>query len=225
MKIIGICKQKTTELGFTLLEVLVAISLLSIGLVVLLDAQGGGIQMTRYAKNMTTATQLARAQMALLMQKIEDKKITFGLSKSSCKEGDFSDDSKQFKKFRWKWCIKKVEVAMPTNLPGMAGPKTGDDHDPKAQGAQSLMSSMGINAGATSTAGIASSLGPFMGMIQTQMKAVFKQLQESLRELQVVIYWKQDGQKYRLAVTSHLFHFNLQTGMPDGWPAPKPGTQ
>lgn len=213
--------------GFTLFEVLIALSMLAMGLVVLLDAQGGGIQMTRYAKNLTIATQLARARMAFLMQQIEDKKVPFGLSKSSCKDGDFDDEGKAFEGFKWRYCIKKVEIAQPTNIPGLGGggeKKEGDEADTaRLQQAQGLLGSMGISMNKnTDPSSILSSMGPMMGMIQGQMKTVFKQLQESLREIQITITWKQDGRKFRLAVTTHLFNFDINTGLPGGWPAQQP---
>lgn len=217
-------RRQAHEKGFTLLEVLVAISLLSMGLMVLLDSQGGSMLMAQYSKDLTVATQLARARMSLLMQEIEDKKITYGISKSSCKEGPFSDDGRSFKIYTWKYCIKKVEIADPTNLPGLGSAgkdATADEKKAQAgQNAMALLSAMGVPTGG-SIADIASSLGPMMGMIQGQMKNVFKQLKESLRELQVIVKWKRGGKEYKVAVTTHLFHFNRQTGMPDGWPQPK----
>lgn len=221
--------RKSTSQGFTLLEVLVAISLLAMGLIVLLDAQGGGIQMTRYAKHLSVATQLARARMAFLMQQIEDQKVPFGLSKSSCKDGDFADEGKAFEGYKWKYCIKKVEIATPTNLPGLGGgdQKSGDDANSEAKlsSAKALMGSMGINVNKdTDPSSILSSLGPMMGMLQAQMKTVFKQLQESLREIQVVVSWKQDGRTYRMAVTTHMFNFDPNTGFPSGWPEPNPNS-
>ncbi len=218
-------KSHRSQAGFTLLEVLVAISLLGMGLVVLLDAQGGGIQMTRYAKNMTIATQLARARMAFLMQQIEDKKVPFGLSKSSCKDGDFDDEGKAFSGFKWKYCIKRVEIATPTKIPGLGGGGKPDPDDPNAAKlaqAKGLLGSMGLNMGKnTDPSAILSTMGPMMGMIQGQMKTVFKQLQESLRELQVIVSWKQDGRPFRVAITTHLFNFDPLTGFPRGWPPPK----
>lgn len=224
-------RKRPSLAGFTLLEVMVALSLLAMGLVVLLDAQGGGMQMTRYAKNLTVATQLARARMAFLMQQVEDQKVPFGLSKSSCKEGDFDDEGKAFEGFKWKYCIKKVEIAEPTNLPGLGGggEKKGDGDEAGAARlaqAQGLLGSMGISMNQnTDPQSILSSMGPMMGMIQGQMKTVFKQLQESLREIQIVITWKQDKRDYRLAVTTHLFNFDRNTGLPNGWPAQQPQSQ
>jgi hypothetical protein len=160
--------------------------------------------------------------MALLLQQIEDKKISFGLSKSSCEEGNFGDEGKDFDGFRWEYCIKKVEITIPTDLPGMGtgSGKEGetDKQEQTEQNTQALLSSMGIPTGSTATTDIASSLGPLLGGIQGQMKAVFEQLQESMREIQVIVYWKQDGKNHKLAVTTHLFNFNDNTGMPDGWP-------
>ncbi len=215
-----------SEGGFTLLEVIVAIALLAIGMIVILDVQGGGIQMTRYARDLTVATQLARARMAKLMQEIEDKKVSFGVSSSNCQEGDFDDLDRAFRKFKWRYCIKKVEIAIPTQIPGFS-PPAGDEKDGEKkeesslQQTASLMSALGIPLKGNSLSTIASSLGPFFGGFQTYMKAMFKSLQDSLREIEVVVSWEQDGRKRKVTVTTHLFHFDSLTGLPTAPPEPK----
>jgi|GEM_PF-1853918 len=195
--------------GFTLLEVMIALSILSLGLMVLLDAQGGGIGMTEYARDLTIGTQLARAKMAKLEQEIEDKQLQFGLDKSVCKDGDFSEDGKDFARFKWRYCIKKVEVAVPTQLPGMGEAK--DAEGQQKQGS-SLLAAMGIPMTSTSTESVLGSMGPMLGMIKPMMTAQFKQLQEAMREVEVKVTWKQGSRTYDVQVVTHIFNFNPQTG-------------
>tara|TARA_B100000609_G_scaffold192094_1_gene181628 strand:+ start:2058 stop:2762 length:705 start_codon:yes stop_codon:yes gene_type:complete len=221
--------QQAPEAGFTLLEVLVSIAILAMGFMVLLDSQGGSVKMTLYAKNLTVATQLARAKIAQLQQQIEDKKLRFGLDKSVCKDGDFNEEGSEFKKFKWKYCIKKVEFATPDQLPGLGGGGGGGDGEgggEKGGQAQAMMAALGIpstGSDASSVAsGIGSALGPFMGILKSQMKVIFEQLQESLREIQVTISWKDGREPDKLSITTHIFHFNRATGLPDGWPAQNP---
>lgn len=221
-------RKRRPQRGFTLLEVMVAIALLSMGMMVLLDSQVGSMKMAFYTKQLTVATQLARAKMAMLQQQIQDRKLRFGLSKSVCKNGDFNEEGATFKMYTWKYCIKKVEFAIPTTIPGLGGSGSSDssgDGADKAKGLQAsaLLSTLGIPAGGSSSTDLLGSLGPFMGIIQTQMKAIFKQLQESLREIQVEIIWKNGDQPQKLSVVTHLFNFNDQTGLPDGWPEQPPG--
>lgn len=210
-----------SQRGFTLLEIMVAVALLAMGMMVLLDAQTVSMMSTIYAKDLTVATQLARARMAKLEQEIEDKRVRFGLSKSSCQDGNFSDDGKDFKKYKWRYCIKKVKVTIPTNVPGL-----GDVKDPsgKAGQATALMNSLGVPLNSnTDISSIASSLGPFMTLIQQQMKVIFEQLQESMRELEVVVSWKEGTRTESVKIVTHIFHFNQATGLPDGWPAQPAG--
>ncbi len=208
------------------MEILVAVSLLAIGMIVILDVQGGGIQVTRYARDLTVATQLARARMAKLLQEIEDKKVTFGVSSSTCQNGDFDEEGKQFAKFKWRYCIKKVEIAIPSQLPGLSPPSEkgeggGEDDNRSAEQTASLLSALGIPIASTSLSSLASSMGPFFSGFQTYVKAMFKSLQESLREIEVVVSWKQDGVEKKVVVTTHLFHFDRATGLPTAPPQPK----
>ncbi|MCB9638041.1 MAG: type II secretion system protein [Myxococcales bacterium] len=205
------------QAGFSLLEVMIAIAILSMGMMVILDSQGGASLMTIYARDLTTATQLARARMSELTQEIEDGRTSFGISKSSCKEGEFDKEGKQFQKFTWKSCIKRIEFATPDQIPGLNGNK--DDSDQaKSQQASSLMGSLGIPMQNVDASGLAGMLGPFSGMIQSQMKVIFEQLQEALRELEVEIKWKDGKQKHEVRIVTHFFCFDEQTGTPGKCP-------
>ncbi|MCK6509818.1 prepilin-type N-terminal cleavage/methylation domain-containing protein [Myxococcota bacterium] len=205
------------QAGFSLLEVMIAVAILSMGMMVILDSQGGSSLMTVYARDLTSATQLARARMAELIQEIEDGRTNFGLSKSSCKDGDFEKEGKEFRRFTWRYCIKRVEFATPNDIPGLGG-SPDDDPEAKAKQASSLMGSLGVPMQNADPSGIAGMLGPFSGMIQSQMKVIFEQLQEALRELEVVVKWQDGKQNQDVRVVTHFFCFDEQTGNPGTCP-------
>ena len=205
--------------GFTLLEVMIAVAILSLGMMVIMDSQGGSTLMTIYARDLTIATQLARARMTQLKQEIEDGRTPFGLAKSTCKDGDFNEEGRQFNRFRWRFCIKRVEFAQPDQIPGLSG-SPDDDDAAKNQQLSALMGGLGVPTGGDSASGLAGMIGPFTGMIQGQMKVIFEQLQEALRELEVVISWSEgDGKRINeVRVVTHFFCFNDQTGTPGQCP-------
>ncbi len=95
--------------GFTLLEVMIALAILSISLVVLLSAQGATTRATLYIKRMTQAALLFQAKMS----QIERKLIKDGFSPDTeTDEGDFYDEG--FEDFNWQYEIKKIDVPVPS---------------------------------------------------------------------------------------------------------------
>ena len=78
--------------GFTLLEVIAALAVISIALVALLRSQGQAIQATAVCQNLTTATMLAQHKMADLEYKIRNNLIFDA-------QGDFEEDG--FPEYRY----------------------------------------------------------------------------------------------------------------------------
>jgi prepilin-type N-terminal cleavage/methylation domain-containing protein len=59
--------------GFTLLEVMIAMAILSVALVALAGINSGAMNMHAYSKRLTVATFLARSKMADLEQKLQSE--------------------------------------------------------------------------------------------------------------------------------------------------------
>ena len=97
--------------GFTLLEIMIAMAILSGGLVWLIVGVTRNIKAENHAKLMTTATFLARQEMIDLEDQLYEK--GFGeFEKDST--GNFED--KGFARFTWKVVVDKVEpTARATN--------------------------------------------------------------------------------------------------------------
>lgn len=97
-------------LGFTLIEVVVAISILAISMTVLLTFSANSMIRSGRAETLTVATMLARQKMAELEIDIEK-----GLQK-----GEFPDEKSEdgtfdepFEDYKWKMELKRVELPAP----------------------------------------------------------------------------------------------------------------
>lgn len=78
------------EGGFTLLEVLIAVAILSITLASLLSSQMDALRMSRYAKMMTTVAFLAEYQMTEIEWQIKEEEDGWG-DNDKTYEGDFAE--------------------------------------------------------------------------------------------------------------------------------------
>lgn len=82
--------------GFTLIEVVVALTVLGVGLIVIIELFSGGLRLGRMAEEYTQAVSYARV-------KLED--IALGRQmKEGAEEGEFD------KNFRWQMEVKKVDI-------------------------------------------------------------------------------------------------------------------
>ena len=95
----GILIKDSNQKGFTLLEVMVALSIIVIVLTALMGSQSQGMSMAIESKFNTTAALLARDKMSRL-ELVEDDEI-------SSDSGDFGDD---FAPYRWNLEVEPVHI-------------------------------------------------------------------------------------------------------------------
>jgi prepilin-type N-terminal cleavage/methylation domain-containing protein len=157
------------ERGFTLLEVMVAISILAVSLVVIFDTNGRGVYMAGSARDMTVATLLARYQMTELEHELFKEGFDDFDEK---KDGDFCDQG--WCDYRWEAEIRKVEFDT-SGIAGMLGDSGGGDDasDP------------------------ASSLPFDAGIVQTMLPMVQQSLEDAIRRISLTIRWKEGDQGER----------------------------
>lgn len=169
--------------GFTLLEVMVAIALLALGLVLLLSVQARSIQLAQQARNLSVATGLARAKMYDCQQDLLKKGFSIGDYKE---EGDFQDE--EIESFFWECHGYKPDlpVADVTDVTeGLSAASSVTDGSP--------------NEGLAEQAG---AMGA--GMIAPIMSQISSVLGESIRELVVIVRWKEGELWEELRVTTHV---------------------
>jgi general secretion pathway protein I len=157
--------------GFTLLEIMVAVAILSATLVVLLEIVTNNIRATNHAKLTTAATFLARNKMS----DIEDQILYEGFSSDTeNNKGTFKDEGRDYDKFRWETSIERIEL--PTDLTqksqDMARDTTNEAKDPMA-----MMS------------------GFLGGMMSAFIEPIRIGLQESVRKVTVRVIWDENGRR------------------------------
>ncbi len=154
--------------GFTLLEVMVALAILTTTLVVLLQIITNNVRATNHAKMTTAATLLARSKMTDL----EDSILENGFSTDNeTDKGTFRDQN--FPSFRWESTIERIEL--PTDLKQAAQDESSDSSKSKDP-MQALTGMMG-------------------GLMSGFMDPIRLGLEESVRRVTVKVSWDEVGRR------------------------------
>jgi prepilin-type N-terminal cleavage/methylation domain-containing protein len=162
-------KVRRAASGFTLLEVMIAVAILSMTLVVLLEIVTNNLRATNHAKMTTTATLLARAKMIDL----EDQVLENGFSNTDeTANGTFKEQGHD--EISWDSAIERVE------LPTDAIQKQKDEAHDKAQDSDSTNPMSMLS-------------GFIGGMMGTFIEPIRLGLQESVRRVTVHVIWDESG--------------------------------
>lgn len=159
--------RRRSAAGFTLLEIMVAVAILSSTLVVLLQIVTNNIRATNHAKLTTAATFLARTKMSDL----EDQILYEGfISENESKKGTFKEDG--YPQFSWDTLIERIELPtdMTQKTQDAANDKTKDSKDPMA-----MMT------------------GFLGGLMSSFIEPIKNGLQESVRKVTVRVTWDEHG--------------------------------
>ena len=160
-------RSRARASGFTLLEIMVALAILSLTLVILLGIVTNNVRATNHAKMTTAATFLARGKMV----DIEDEILYDGFSTDSESDsGTFKDQS--YPQFRWESNIERIEL--PTDM----AQKTKDQATDKTQEAKDPMSLM---------------TGFLGGMMSAFIEPIRIGLEESVRRVTVRVSWDESA--------------------------------
>ena len=202
--------------AFTLLEVVVAMSILAVSLVAVLDINASAVYSHVFAKKLTVATLLARSKMTDLEQKLYDEPLGVDDDEDA---GDFSAEGWPGYKWRAKVIVPKTNGLSPEqlfgalfNLPMGTG----------GEGGGGMLSSLfggggatgGVPAGAAGAAaggapgaaggGLLAALGPMAGMAQQQFTQMVDQLQKSVREVHLTVTWKEGKITESIDLVTHV---------------------
>jgi len=159
--------------GYSLLEVLVALAILSISVLVLIDAQTAAVHMREQGEEMVVGTLLARDVMTLVELRLE--KEGFGELTIS-EQGDFREEEylDAYPNHKWEYEVSRVELdlgkilQMVNELMGMAEQEGAVEDESMMTGGFSL-ETLGIDP-----------------MIFTE------ELSRFIREVRVRVYWCED---------------------------------
>ncbi len=163
--------------GFTLLEVMIAMAILSVSLVGMYLTTGRAIRISIHARAMTQATFLCRQKMA----EIQNEFVAEGFKdEAGAKEdrGEFQDPA--FKQFRYVTIIDKIKLPATDQLQSAATKLLQDKQTAawKDKAAPSPSSSSGGNM----ASGMSGLLGPVKDM-----------LEQGIRRVTVRVIWDEPG--------------------------------
>ena len=167
--------------AFSLLEMMVAIAILSMGLLVLFQVQVRSIRLAQKARDMTVATMLARSKLLDCENDLLKKGFSVGDYEQ---DGNFGDDG--YDKFFWECHGYKPDMP---NIDSAAG---GD--------ASALPGAAGAAAGAAQDQGTDMGM-QFLAPILSQMSGI---MGDSIRELVVIVRWGQGDDVEEMTVTTHV---------------------
>ncbi len=202
--------------GFTLLEVVVALSILGLALMAIYNLNAGAISMHAYVKKVTVASMLARSKMTDVEQELYDKGFS---TDDEEKSGDFSDEG--WSAFKWRATVAAPKtngvspeqlMAAIFNLPlsgnssdlmgGLAALFGGGTSAPKPEVAQSGSSAPTPSLAGGALASPAGALGA--GLIQTQFTQLVDQITKSVREVHLTVSWKEGKNIETLDLVTHV---------------------
>ncbi len=216
--------MRPSSRAFSLLEVMVAVSILGLALTVILSAQGGLAASNKMAANMGLATSLARCKMT----ELEERLMKLGYpeldqidAQMQCCEGvetpNFTCDTR----------VEKVMLPNPPDntlgdggfmaspsgsgpggiaglppIPGLAG------SNPAGSGQLSLDMDAGLQNMGTQLQGQLSAMGGAQGLLSMVMGIVYPSLkpmmENSIRRLTVKVKWKEGPNEKEFAVVQYV---------------------
>lgn len=200
--------------GFTLLEVMVALSILALSLTAIFSINSSSVYGHVYAKKLTVATLLARAKMTDLEQELYDKGFQTDDDEQA---GDFSEDGWPSYKWRAKIIAPKTNGMSPDQLIGaIFNLPLGGGGDGKEGGGGGIMEMIapmfgggklpaGAPPGALAPgAGIAGAMGPAAGLMQAQFTQLVDQITKSVREVHLTVTWKEGKLTESFDIVTHV---------------------
>jgi general secretion pathway protein I len=183
--------------AFTLLEVLVAVAILAVGMTVLLQVQARSALLAEQAKAMTVATQLARSKLYDCEVELLKRGFSIGDFKE---EGKFDEEG--YDDFFWECHGYKPELPMPDAADFQQAAAAAST--PSEDGEGGLLGGM-LGGGAAGQPGVdPAMMGAGMGMIGPVLTQVSEIVGESIRELTVVVRWRQGDTWDEMRVSTHL---------------------
>lgn len=179
--------------GYTLMEVLVALSILATGLTILLGTQASSARMSEQANQMALAALLARSKMI----DIEYELVTDGFSEmTENASGDFRDEG--FREIEWDATIEVIEIT----------PDAQEDFNTTVY--EQLFGD-GESGGSLSGSTAVSS---FLPMILAQIPPIINDMATRSRKVTLTISWP-DG-RGELTLTVQQYVVNLNPGGAEG---------
>ena len=207
--------------GFSLLEVMVALAILTTSLVILVETQSSAVVLTREAERIVTATDLAKVKLNEALLLVEDE----GFQTSDVYEyGEFDDlgdeilnaeFGPELEDYHWEYTITEVDISGIGDAASAAQGLGGDSSDDEGGGG--LLGGLfggGGDDGASSGGGDAAAGSPsadMLGMLGFGPEQISETLSPYIREVRVRVWWGKSSEQVEedgteVVITSHVIN-------------------
>jgi general secretion pathway protein I len=187
-----------TRRAFTLLEVMVAIAILSLALLSVSDIVSGALRSQVLARDLEVATLLARGKMAELTEKYERTGFSLG---GATDDGTFEEEGHP--SFRWK--MELVEPPGTLDGKGLAG---------LMLGGADVMEFLAPKADANGTTRVDPAAAPLAAMVEAKLNQFADGVKKGVRELRLTVSWKEGARDESFTVVTHLVVLQPAGGTP-----------
>jgi prepilin-type N-terminal cleavage/methylation domain-containing protein len=183
--------------GFTLVEVMISLAILSLGLVSLLVFTGNNVFQTQRSARENVAVELARGKM----YDLEEDLLRDGFQELNVELGPETFEEEGWPDYSWEATIAKVEIdmnamrALATAAAGQAGAQPGTPAPGTPGGPRSLL---GAAAGQDAEAAMAAAASG--GILEIFMPV----LETAIRKITLKVTWSSAGSPQELAVSYYV---------------------
>jgi general secretion pathway protein I len=189
--------------AFTLLEVMVAVTILGIALTAIFSSEAGAIRVAGRARHLTTATLLARCKMG----EIEEQVLREGLPAVSANGVDECCETGEVDGFECEWEI--MRIVLPDAVP--AGGAGGDTNPLGLLGGAGEASATAAPTAAPTpdqmmSGAMMSGGGDMVGQLALQFvfPILKPQLEEQVRRARVTVRWHEGTREQEVSVSQYL---------------------
>ena len=172
------------RIGFTLLELMMAVFILAVAATILLGTQATGMRLMGYANNLSVITLLTRAKMQDIEYEVLAEGFTEGYGERM--SGDFGDEG--HRDIEWEAVIEAIEV-------------TDDIANDFVTSVNEQLYGAGEEAGSLS-GNLAFS--QFLPMMISYLPVIINQLGQRIRRVTLVVTWEYLGREQTLTVEQYI---------------------
>jgi general secretion pathway protein I len=189
--------------AFTLLEVMVSLTLLAGALMAASDLAGAALRNHEYARDLNAAVLLARSRMAEVEEQYEDSGFK---DFDETSEGDFSEEGRPDARWRLEVLRPSPDLSADQIVSHLSGATETSPADLAARlfGGQAPAGGSGpVATGAGNPA-----IGLLTNLVQQQLTAFGEVVKRGLREVRLTVSWPAGRQRRSFTVVTHLVVLN-----------------
>ena len=166
--------RRAAERAFTLLEVMIAMTILALALAALIGHESVAVQMSDYSNRVSQANLLAYGKLLDLEHFLIKESMD---ALDNCEEGDFGDEG--FRNYRWKACAYKMEI------------EDGATEQISEQVLAGISGTFGVNISDPSS--LSADQQRQIGQLQQGIAAIpffLQKLEDKIRKVRLEVTWK-----------------------------------